>query len=267
MKFCAPPFKRSRPALGTLLTVTLQSVSWDAGVRASQDVFAEAQRLEKIFSVFDTSSEISQVNVQRITPFSPLSGELAHVLRWGQQLEMKSGGAFKLMPQCPHGLGSCYDISERFITRHGSCIFDLGGIAKGYIVDCLFEKLFDLLGDGENYSVNAGGDLRTSAEEAVEIRIPSSVGDARFAISLPAGSLATSSRVGFFSDVGLAGARYSPDHSLCASATVAARTCMAADAFTKVALGGAPSRNFLDKFGVQALWRFDSEGGLLEHQL
>ena len=60
---------------------------------------------------------------------------------------------------------------------------DLGGIAKGYIVDRLFEWLEDRA-EGRGLTVNAGGDLRTTGlGQSFELRIPTSDGDARFALN------------------------------------------------------------------------------------
>jgi len=120
---------------------------------------------------------------------------------------------------------------------------DLGGIAKGFAVDCAIGALRNA--DVEAGLVNAGGDLRVFGlqEEAVRIRSPLNPGHSAGVISLKNRALATSAT--YFSRKKSCGQTRSAlidgrtrqpfvDN---VSITVAADDCMAADALTKIVFG------------------------------
>ena len=57
-------------------------------------------------------------------------------------------------------LGSSNDVflHENYITNSSPVCFDLGGIAKGYAVDCAIKKIPEYL----DFTINAGGDMAMS---------------------------------------------------------------------------------------------------------
>jgi thiamine biosynthesis lipoprotein ApbE len=311
-----PSYKRARPALGTLVVLSLQEVtpdvspdvplhlSGDEAERLFASAFAELTRLEKIFNFFDEESELSALNRSSETQVE-VSAELARVLESGAQIERISGGAFRLMPRCPHPVGTCYSLTtdagaeasdtgytraemSRTLVTKTSCQFDLGGIAKGAIVDFVFEHLQSLAPDAK-ITVNAGGDLRSSESQSIEIRVPGrekndiaengareivqSAGheavhevERRFGLEIPAGAIATSSVDAQGLEVGTASARYTNEHRGHAmslgrrTASVVAQTCAVADAWTKVALFFA-EKNWNksgEKLGAEAVKGLDA---------
>jgi thiamine biosynthesis lipoprotein ApbE len=264
-------FKRVRPALGTLVAITLGGVSSDQAEQLFSSAFAELMKLEKIFNFFDETSELSLLNQKSYIAVA-ISSELADVLRVGAKIEKVSGGGFRLMPECSHPTGKCYAwVGDDHIVK-SSCRFDLGGIAKGAIVDRVFDHLTSLvkpLVPDAKIAVNAGGDLRCSEIQSIEIRIPGSEGEQRFGVEIPHGAIATSSVDSTDLDVGTGSARYGEANRSRAnyrSASVVARTCVVADAWTKVALfSSEPTdglKEFGEEFGVLAEYRFNNEGML-----
>jgi len=261
-------FKRVRPALGTLVAITLGGISSDQVDSLFASAFSELMRLENVFNFFNESSELSLLN-QKSYMAVAVSPELADVLRIGAKIEKVSNGGFLLMPECSHPTGKCYAwVGDDRIVK-SSCRFDLGGIAKGAIVDRIFDHLKSLAPDAI-ITVNAGGDLRCSESQSVEIRVPGKEGEQRFGVEILHGAIATSSVDSVSLDVGTGSARYSETNRGRASyrsASVVARTCVVADAWTKVALfSSEPTdglKEFGEEFGVLAEYRFDNEGMLL----
>jgi thiamine biosynthesis lipoprotein ApbE len=292
MTISKPNYKRAYPGLGTLVVLTLEAVSpemdGDQAESLFTSAFAELTRLEKIFNFFDENSELSMLNRTMGVPVV-VSSELGRVLQSGAKIERISSGGFRLMPGCSHPAGECYSLQfsgqssrvsggdDQISVKKSSCQFDLGGIAKGAIVDFVFEHLKARAPDA-TITVNAGGDLRTSASQLIELRVPgrdSANIERRFGVEIPAGAIATSSVDARGLNVGTASARY-PDESRDQAlrqgrrtASVVARTCAVADAWTKVALFSAPkldegSASTLEtaaaELGVLAQYRFDQDG-------
>ena len=237
-------FKRMQPLLGTWFELSIDTAeSSETAHRSMSLAFDEARRLERVFNVFDMKSEISRVNAASPGEWSVISGELAEVLTFGAELERDSSRAFRLMPGTEASAPE-YALTGRAVCRHGEGTFDLGGIAKGYVVD----RIFDFLQSrhpGAAVLVNAGGDIRCSGAHRIEVRVPSESGEERrYELVLRDEALATSSLLGAKHLAGRASASY-PAHSLlgrtgASSAVVRASSCMTADAMTKVALFGGP---------------------------
>jgi thiamine biosynthesis lipoprotein ApbE len=252
-------YKRMQPALGTWLELTVQSESCDEAHALMTEAFAYARGLESIFSAFDAQSALTQVN--RASPGCAriVAPELEEVLCLGAAIENKSHGAFRLMPRCPHRT-PCYTLDDASVIRHSRCQFDLGGVAKGYIVDRVFEWLMGRVGAG-SIAVNAGGDFRGAGPQVVQIRVPSMSGERRYALQLDGGALATSCLHGERLAVGTPSARYvgAPERSVRA-VTVHASRCAVADALTKVALFGRLDGDTRDAFQVHAVHAFGESG-------
>jgi len=237
------PFKRVKPALGTFFEITLKNVSSERGIALTSYSFNEVYRLEKIFNVFDPKSELSLINRSILGTKFLLSDELFHVLSFGQEAEIHSTRAFRLMPLCEHDFGKCYELGSNSVTRLSPCQFDLGGIAKGFIVDCIFNDLRERSPEADIF-INAGGDLRCHGEEIIELRVPTLGDEKCFAINNFKGAMATSSLLG----EGIA--RYSTsflrgpfDPS---TVTVGTDSCMSADTVTKVLLFAKSVNQSLD---------------------
>ena len=126
---------------------------------------------------------------------------------------------------------------------------DLGGIAKGFAVDVAVAVLRRC--GARSGSVNAGGDLRVfgPVEQTVRIRLPGDASTAAPLLALHEGSCATS---GSYFGSRQIDARRRRTHCSDYSVTVRARTCMVADALTKVVAALGPQRALLRRFKAHA---------------
>lgn len=147
-------------------------------------------------------------------PVVAVSEELSAVLALGEQIEAQSAGAFRM--------------------RDAQGRLDLGGIAKGAIVDRVFEMLAARIPSGP-LLVNAGGDLRVRGAHDIEIRVPTAEGaELRYGYCIQDAALATSSLLQ--GPVGQASAKYSQDRRAVTTASVLAPTASEADALTKAVI-------------------------------
>jgi thiamine biosynthesis lipoprotein ApbE len=263
MRFFVQRYKRARHALGTMVEISVESGNEIVAQEAIQLAFEEIQRLEKIFGRFDPESELSRLHQRTRGVPVEISRELEQVLELGAQLEAQFPECFRLMPECSHN-GPCYELAPRSIRLPGPCSLDIGGLAKGYIVDRAFELLNRALPDSP-LLINAGGDLRGQGSHIVEIRIPGRSGEHRYSITLRDGALATTSLLGSSSETPSPDGRRGGEfwRAQTASAAVVATSCAYADGFTKVALfsnAGAPD-------SVRALFRFNEWGEQVSHAL
>lgn len=154
--------------------------------RAAGIVHQEFKRLDKVFNSYDPDSEISRLNNTYNVPFK-VSGDIIRALELSREVEVLTKGAFdvsygvlygfwkdlikrgniqslpkaKQIKQLKKLCGSKYiEINSKKSTvliRKKGLKIDLGGIAKGYIVDKAVSKLKE---NGINSAlINAGGDI------------------------------------------------------------------------------------------------------------
>jgi len=142
----------------------------------------EAARLEKIFNAYDRFSALSRLNARPVNARMEVAPELAEVLRLSRRIWRLTDGRFDptvgplialwKKAGVAHTLPTPAEIRaarERtgmdklrveglLVMRTADVAVDLGGVAKGYIVD----RLVDILRrrGAEAGIVNAGGDLR-----------------------------------------------------------------------------------------------------------
>jgi len=234
---------------------------------AATDAVAEMERLARLYSRFDGTSELSRLNAQgyleRPTP------AFSELLRLAVQVSDASEGAFDVSikpvldvyaPGIEQGgrlLESLADAlhlvgytdirigQERIELARSGMALTLDGIAKGAVVD---GGVATLRAHGfENVIVEAGGDLTTSGERGqgepwrIALRPPRASGVQMPVLALQNGAVATS---------GDSLHAFAPDLSLhhildpwrgtspseLASATVVAPTCALADALATAAM-------------------------------
>jgi thiamine biosynthesis lipoprotein len=153
-----------------------------------------------------------------------------------------------LMPDC-----------RVFLAR--PMLLDLGGIAKGFAVDC---AIHELRKEGCTHGVvNAGGDLRRFWPLPQPIHLRRRDGLVRVA-ELRCGALATSARHAVRAErlAQPLGRIYDPRARRAwngrGAVMVAAPSCVIADALTKVAaLAGPACSPLLARFGAQGVWDTD----------
>lgn len=259
-----PAVERMRPLLGTFVTIRAQesaALTHEQLESAIGSAFRAIERVERMMSSHRGNSDIGRLNRARPGCHLRVHRWTYFVLREALWLNEASNGAFDcniggvlaragLLPRlranfARHGLPMCKAIAlasyGRVRLRHRVSL-DLGGIAKGFAVDLSVRVLRDHGVQGG--LVNAGGDLRVFGPrpQAVWVRCPSAPGKQRLVGHLRNGAVATSASY-FMPDAGRDGVTASaivhPAHGrrlpLAGSVSVVAKSCMQADALTKIA--------------------------------
>jgi thiamine biosynthesis lipoprotein len=165
---------------GTYLEIT------SSDSRAPKIAYDEFKRLEKIFNFYDPASELSRLNNSFDTPIK-VSPEMIEILTLSKQVNYLTNGAFD------PASGALFDFWKQRIKQKGPIVFptqdeinrlkdisgigyvlidpaagtvtikkqglkiDLGGIAKGYMLDKAAEKL--RLAKVSSALLKAGGDI------------------------------------------------------------------------------------------------------------
>lgn len=216
----------------------------------SISAFDEIGRIQKLMSFHDPESELTRINQTAYGDAVGISAEMSQVLAFAQDLQLASGGFFD--PTIAPGLvrrGLLPDHGDavRSIAGWGSVVLadssirftaplkiDLGGIAKGYAVDCALR----IIGDDVEASVNAGGDLAMTRWQGrnVDIRTPDSGGRRTIRVSMESRSLATSAAYFLEGQHVILDPHDWLPFAGSESVTVFAESCMVADALTKATL-------------------------------
>jgi thiamine biosynthesis lipoprotein len=175
--------ERCKPLLGTFVDVSLTGNTADNElISVSNNVFAEIERIQNLMSFHDPLSELSKLNQKMLNQINQphlLSNDLKQVLTLAIKLSQQSSGYYDItvaaklvldgeLPNhllldetCIKGtLGNSSDVAlhgQHLINSSPVC-FDLGGIAKGYAVDCAIKKIPKNL----TFTINAGGDMAIS---------------------------------------------------------------------------------------------------------
>jgi FAD:protein FMN transferase len=274
MAVVSDSIRRARPLLGTFVEIELAAAGrseMEAAIDAAFDAVAEVHRL---MSFHEPDSDVSRLNrdaCSRPTKVDPLTFQ---VLEAAVELYRLSGGVFDvtiapalqamgLLPclsgdpvlSRPARFADAIELLPEHMVRFRSAgvTIDLGGIAKGFAVDRAVDALRRLgIASG---MVNAGGDLRAFGEpRTVHVRDPRDPNRSICRIDVADDALAsTALRFDLFDGVRSgSSAVIDPSTSRPAGSidgvTVRARSCMIADALTKVVMISA-----------------SDSGGLLEH--
>lgn len=248
--------RRARPLLGTYVHIEAWGLPDRDLERAVAAAFRAVERVQRLMSFHEPGSDLSRLNREaarspvRVHPWtfavlrraqrlfrasdSLFDCAIGHRLqRWG----LLPGGAGEIL----HGRFSAVRLLPNHqVTFTSPVVLDLGGIAKGFAVDC---AIADLRRRGvRNALVNAGGDLRVMGEAAHPMYVRNPVRAERLTPVglLQNGAVATSSpwatRVRILG--GDVSALVEPASGKAivdrCSYSVIAPTCVVADALTKV---------------------------------
>ena len=201
----------TRAIMGTEVSVNLWHDDAAAGQELVADVFAEAERIDRLMSTYIDTSRISDVNRLAASAAVVTGDELFQLIRRSLDISVLTHGAFDITYD---SVGQYYDFGEhrrpdaetveaerqhidyRLVEmdqaagtvrfREPGVRINLGGIAKGYFV----ERGVDILRSGgvENGIVTAGGDSKLLGDRRgrpwmIGIRDPRN--DGQVAISVP----------------------------------------------------------------------------------
>jgi len=269
---------RARPLLGTLVEISARGASTPALNTAIEQAFAVVARIQALMSYHDPISDVSRLNRSGTTGIT-VDPHTWFVLDTARAIAEASNGLFdiSIAPELvregylPHHADlSRVDVAANW--RHVELLpdhrvrlsrpvhIDLGGIAKGYAVDCAIRALQDAgLPAGR---VNAGGDLRVFGEaaETIHVRHPGAATQLLPLCQLHEGAVATSAP--YYSQRQHQGRVVTPlinaaTRQPCTdtrSVSVLADQCMLADALTKVVFAEPDQAiTVLDHFGAHAV--------------
>jgi FAD:protein FMN transferase len=245
--------RRAQSLLGTLVEVTLRTDSDAAFEHASHAAFEAVSQVHHAMSFHDPLSDVRRIARAAASAVLSVNPHTWNVLYLARRMELDSGGLFNvavapalvqrgLLPlpagartPVAHGLQDGLALLSQHRVRVLQPLWvDLGGIAKGYAVDCAVERL-QAFGIKAGL-VNAGGDMRAFGGVAHPVHL-------RFlnrlmqVASLQNGALASSSNAEL-SPIETPHIDPRSGRSACSVFTVVVQASSAAvaDALTKVAL-------------------------------
>lgn len=264
---------RMRPLLGTFVEITATGIDPQGAIEAAFETIAV---IEAKMSYYDPASDISRINA--LIPNTPLKidPKTWHLLHECETFSRLSEGLFDItvasklveleyLPPLYHqkATGDWKDIllmKGGYVQVSRPVCIDLGGIAKGYGVDCAIETL--QTHHIVSATVNAGGDLRHFGPKAepLYVRHPSYPSQTLPITQLDNAAAATSA--GYYSRTILNNISLTPlihpktglsltcDYSV----TVLSPSCMVSDALTKIVHADpADAKEILDHYRARAL--------------
>ena len=245
--------RRARPLLGTIVEVGVrrfEGVDPGAALSAAFDAVADVQHC---LSRFDVDSDVSRFRSLRSGEQLTMRPAMQQVLAAADELRTASDGAFDITVGTGARDWRCE--GDRLHKLSDTVRFDLGGIGKGFAIDCAVRVL---LAHGVDAGfVNAGGDLRAFGDADVPVHLRDEHdGGVRFFATLGDGAFATS-----HFDRSSRCDLTRPDHLrenrastfTAAHVSVAAPLCLWADALTKiVAIHGDASHPLLARYDARA---------------
>jgi len=266
------PIERLKPLLGTFVRIRVEGLAVHQAHAAISEAFDCIASIQRLMSFHEPGSDLSRLN--RNACRSPVKVDVHTLTVLGKALEIAQGSDGFFDPTiAPHlvrkGLlprpaasepagGTWRDVS---ITEAGTVSFarplwlDLGGIAKGYAVDCalaLLKRYHPL-----QACVEAGGDLRLSGSRSERVYLDSPCSGHVPALEIENAAVASSGSQEILGR-GLVSPHIDTRTGKSCSAgrfvTVIAPTCIEADALTKIVIAAGPAAGpLLARYDAQAL--------------
>lgn len=274
--------RRARPLLGTFVEIAASGRPRSELEPAVDLAFAAVAKVHRLMSFHEHESDVGRLNREAHARPVAVDACTFEVLRTSLDLHRRSGGIFDiaiapvlqamgLLPGAKPDAGSrspelpMADAIEllpgrRVRFRRPGVRIDLGGIAKGFAVDCAIETLRNC--GAPNALVNAGGDLAAFGpnSHSVYIRDPGSPHRLLGPVELKDEALASSGThhdpfrgAGVLDPTIIDPRTGEPAHSV-RGASVLAASCMIADALTKVIMiESEAAAALLREYGAMAL--------------
>jgi thiamine biosynthesis lipoprotein len=152
-----------RMSMGTWVAIEATAESETVAAKALEAAFAAFAAIEQRMHPTRAGSDVARINAAALGARTPIHASTARVLSLALTLNRLTDGVFD--PCLPTERGRVTDLElgdssdgAPWVIAHAPLALDLGGIAKGYAVDCAVEALREAgcVAGG----VNAGGDLR-----------------------------------------------------------------------------------------------------------
>ena len=196
MKSPSSPRRRARPHLGTLVDITLDEADEARAQAAFEAAFASVARVHHLMSAHDPDSELRRLSESAHRRAVRVHPDTARVLRLARAVHAESKGIFDVAAHT--GAGGCTDDividAEDRVHFKRPLRIDLGGIAKGFAVDCAIEVL--QARGVASALVNAGGDMRCFGPAAYPVHLRFSGGVRTVAMLKDAALAASCNAVG-----------------------------------------------------------------------
>jgi FAD:protein FMN transferase len=261
--------------MGTFADISATGWHSEFVERAIEKAFAAIEQVDHLMSFHNLHSELSLLNRDAMRKPQSVHPWTYAVLKRAVEISAASDGLFDitiaplmveagLLPRINEAVTpggnwrSLKLLGDRRVFFQQPILLDLGGIAKGFAIDQAIHVL-RRAGCVEAV-VNAGGDLRRFGKKRHPIYLRRSTGLVQVA-ELRCGAVATSSPYATIPDriaqpIGcIIDPKQRRPWNGNGSVMIAARSCMIADALTKVAaLAGPICQPLLDRFGAQAMW-------------
>jgi thiamine biosynthesis lipoprotein len=245
--------RRGRPLLGTIVAIAA-----DAAPAAIEAAFAAVARIHACMSAQSPGSDIGRINREAYRRPVAVDPWTCEVLQRALELSEATAGAFDVVVPGDGARHTDIVLESGAVRLRRPAQLDVSGIAKGFAVDVAAD-LLQRWGASAG-SVNAGGDLRFLGQKnaAVSVRVPGHPAQSVQLPPLPYRAYATSSgEFGATLYDPRTGARGAMDWSV----TVAATTCIVADALTKATALLGPLSSLLKRFDAAA-FAIDANGRL-----
>lgn len=259
--------------MGTLVEMALEGAHESILHKAADVAFDAVERVHRLMSFHSETSDVTRVNRHAhrapvaVAPDTwkviDLAGNVSRAtdgvfdITVGRQM-MEHNALPRMTPVLLDRAASFRDVEllpGNLVFFKRALAIDLGGIAKGYAIDCAVDAL--RAHDGIAGTVNAGGDLRVFGrhEFSVQIRQPGRPSTIGATATLHEAALATSARYPSSCGLSVSGVMIHPVTASLPrglrSASVRAATCALADALAKaVYFMGENAGTALARFGV-----------------
>ena len=273
--------RRARPLLGTFVEIEASGGASSEIVAAIDAAFEAVASVHRLMSFHEPTSDVSRVNREAWRQPVTVHAWTFQVLEAALEMHRRSRGVFDiavapalqaigLLPRLEHDAppnahARSFDAIEllpagavRF--RDAAVRIDLGGIAKGFAVDCALDALRGL--GVTSGLVNAGGDLAVFGPEAQRVHVRNPRDPRRLVCSIDIAGTALATTARRFDPVQSADTTSSaiidpgtgqPAQAI-DGATVRAPSCMVADALTKIVMiSGTDAIDLLEHYHASAL--------------
>jgi len=276
--------ERCKALLGTFVDVSLSGDVTDKElIELSNNVFDEIERIQKLMSFHEPLSELSQLNKKMLYQVNHeflVSDDLLNVLKLAMQLFEQSKGHYDItvatklvldgelpdhlkveelsMKEAYLGNSQNVFVHKNYIINSLPVCFDLGGIAKGYAVDCAIKKIPEHI----EFIINAGGDMAVSNWTNHQVALKFGINQqALKVVRMLESSVASSanyyhgSRSHVINPLKIDTSNQGTAHRFSGSVSVFARNTMLADALTKIVILMKPkmAKPILEYFNAKAI--------------
>jgi thiamine biosynthesis lipoprotein len=173
-----PVHRFAHEAMGTIFEVLIAGQEAAYAAQASQAVFREVDRLEALFSRFNATSEVGQINRLRADESLRISLDSFECLQVAERVQRETAGAFDINFRSSKGSserpefeltaadsGFRVGFRQDFLGRSAAGLdLDLGAVGKGYALD----KAASILADWsvERFLIHGGTSTALAAGNA-----------------------------------------------------------------------------------------------------